>query len=59
MKAVRLRMKDVDFGLKEISVRFGKGKNDRITTFVVSLTPILQNHLGRLKTLHDHDLAGS
>ena len=54
-----LRLKDVDFELIEISVRFGKGEKDRITTFGLSLTTILQIHLGKVKTLHDHDLVGS
>ena len=57
MEAIRLRVKDVDFGLKQITVRSGKGDKDRITTFPLSLTPLLQNHLGKVKTLHDQDLA--
>jgi integron integrase len=57
MEAIRLRVKDVDFGLKQITVRSGKGDKDRITTFPVSLTPLLQNHLAKVKTLHEQDLA--
>jgi integrase len=57
MEAVRLRVKDLDFGLKEITIRSGKGDKDPITTSAVSLTPLLQNHLGKVKTLHDRDLA--
>ena len=47
MEAVRLRVKDVDFGMTQIIVRFGKGDKDRITTFPLSLTPLLQNHLAK------------
>jgi len=57
MEAVRLRVKDVDFGLKQIIVRSGKGDKDRITTFSVRVTPLLQNYLSKVKTLHDRDLA--
>ena len=31
MEAMRLRVKDVDFGRKELIVREGKGGKDRIT----------------------------
>jgi integron integrase len=56
MEAVRLRMKDVDFGMKQITVRSGKGDKDRITTFPISLAPLLQNHLSKVRTLHQQDL---
>jgi integron integrase len=57
MEAMRLRIKDVDFAMKEVTVRSGKGDKDRVTTFPASLTPLLQNHLARVKTLHQQDLA--
>ena len=57
MEAVRLRVKDVDFGIKQITVRSGKGDKNRITIFPISLAPLLQNHLARVKTLHQQDLA--
>ena len=56
MEAVRLRIHDVDFGMKQITVRSGKGDKDRITTFPVSVAPLLQNHLSKVKTLHQQDL---
>ena len=56
MEAVRLRIQDVDFGMKQIIVRSGKGDKDRITTFAMSLVPLLQNHLSKVKTLHQQDL---
>ncbi len=57
MEAVRLRVKDIDFQMKQVTVRSGKGDKDRITTFPTTLTPLLQNHLAKVKTLHQQDLA--
>src|SRR5262245_55775247 len=45
MEAVRLRVKDIDFPMKQLTVRSGKGDKDRFTTFPATLTPLLQNHL--------------
>lgn len=36
MEAVRLRIKDVDFQMKQITVRSGKGDRDRFTTLAAS-----------------------
>ena len=57
MEALRLRVKDVDFEMKQVTVRSGKGDKDRITTFPDSLAPLLKNHLARVKTLHQQDLS--
>ena len=57
MEAVRLRVKDLDFAMKQLTVRSGKGDKDRFTTFPTTLIPFLQNHLARVKTLHQQDLA--
>jgi integron integrase len=57
MEAVRLRVKDIDFAMKQLTVRSGKGDTDRLTTLPATLTPFLQNHLVRVKTLHQQDLA--
>jgi integron integrase len=56
MEAVRLRIQDVDFGMKQITVRSGKGDKDRVTTFPISAAPLLQNHLSKVRTLHQQDL---
>jgi integron integrase len=56
MEAVRLRVKDIDFHMKQVTVRSGKGDKDRFTTFPVSLAPLLQNHLIRVRTMHQRDL---
>lgn len=57
MEAVRLRIKDVDFEMKQLTVRSGKGDKDRVTTFPASLIPLLKNHLAKVKVLHDQDMA--
>jgi integron integrase len=57
MEAVRLRVKDIDFPMKPLTVRAGKGDKDRFTTFPATLTPLLQNHLAKVKTLHQQALA--
>jgi integron integrase len=57
MEAVRLRVKDVDFQMKQITVRSGKGGKDRVTTLPASMIPLLNNHLAKVKVLHTRDLA--
>jgi integrase len=57
MEAVRLRVKDIDVPMQQLTVRSGKGDTDCLTTFPATLTPLLQNHLARVKTLHQQDLA--
>ena len=57
MEAIRLRSKDIDYPMKPLTVRAGKGAKDRYTTFPAPLTPWLQNHLAGVKTRHPQDLA--
>jgi integron integrase len=57
MEAVRLRVQDIDFQMKQLTVRSGKGDRDRFTTFPATLTPLLQNHMAGVRTLHQQDLA--
>jgi integron integrase len=57
MEAVRLRVKDVDFQMKQVTVRSGKGDQDRLTTFPASMIPLLKNHLAKVRVLHSRDLA--
>ncbi len=56
MEAVRLRVQDIDYKMKQITVRSVKGAKDRITTFPESIIPILNNHFAKVKILHDGDL---
>ena len=56
MECVRLRVKDVDFGYKQITVRDGKGEKDRRTILPGSLTKPLERQLIHARLLHDEDL---
>ncbi|MBF0203140.1 MAG: integron integrase [Desulfamplus sp.] len=57
IEALRLRVHDIDYNLKKITVRSGKGDKDRITTFPLSVIPLLDTHLATVKILHDYDLS--
>jgi integron integrase len=57
LEAVRLRVKDVDFQMRQVTVRSGKGDKDRFTTLSVAVIPLLQNNLLRAKAWHEQDLA--
>jgi integron integrase len=56
MECVRLRTKDVDFGHHQIVVRQGKGAKDRVTILPDRLISPLQEHLQRVKMIHQQDL---
>ena len=57
MECLRLRLQDVDFSRNEILVRDGKGAKDRITMLPESLKKPLQDHLRKVKAIHERDLA--
>ena len=57
MEAVRLRVKDVDFGRCEIVVRNGKGGKDRRVPLPRRLEAALQAQIERVRVLHGRDLA--
>jgi integron integrase len=57
MECLRLRVQDVDFSRNEILVRDGKGAKDRITMLPASVKAPLQDHLKRVKMVHERDLA--
>jgi integron integrase len=57
LEAVRLRVKDLDFERGEITVREGKGDKDRVTTMPRAIVKHLQEHLERVKAIHQHDVA--
>jgi len=57
MECVRLRVKDVDFARNQIMVRDGKGQKDRITMLPERFAAPLKEHLGRVKTIFEQDLA--
>lgn len=56
MECVRLRVKDVDFELAQITVRDSKGGKDRVTMLPLNLALPLQRHLVRIKAQHEQDL---
>ena len=56
MECVRLRVKDVDFGYKQILVRDGKGAKDRVTMLPEPLADPMHRHLDRVKELHQQDI---
>jgi integron integrase len=56
MECVRLRVKDIDFGYRQITVRDGKGEKDRRTVLPESLVEPLGRHLERIRLLHEEDL---
>jgi len=57
METVRLRVQDVDYKMKTVVVRSGKGAKDRITTFPETITPFLENHLAKVHIIHNQDLS--
>ena len=57
MECLRLRVKDLDLGRREIVVREGKGGKDRVTMLPEAALLELREHLVRVKALHDGDLA--
>jgi integrase len=52
MECVRLRVKDVDFEMRQTTVRDGKGQKDRVTMLPESLVAVFQRHLSRVQGLH-------
>lgn len=56
-EALRLRVKDVEFSRREILVRDGKGQKDRVTVLPGTVIAVLQEHLLKVKRLHERDLA--
>ncbi|MFW8601747.1 integron integrase [Desulfobacterota bacterium M19] len=55
-ECLKLRVKDIDFGYKQIVVRSGKGNKDRITMLPEHITGRLLLHLEKCKKIHENDL---
>jgi integron integrase len=53
MECLRLRVKDVDFGYRQVIVRDGKGGKDRTTILPDTLVVPLQDHLLWVKRQHE------
>jgi len=56
MECLRLRVKDFDFGYRQILIRDGKGNRDRATVLPEKLLNPLRQQLKTVKVLHQADL---
>jgi integron integrase len=54
-EALRLRVKDIDFEMSQIVVRDSKGEKDRVTMLPDSIKADLNDHLAKVKLLHQQD----
>ena len=57
LECLRLRVKDLDFAYKQITIHDGKGEKDRVTMIPTSLVQPLQLQLEYVKALHAKDRA--
>jgi len=57
MECLRLRVQDIDFPRNEIHVRDGKCSKARVTMLPESAEAPLQDHLARVREVHQRDLA--
>jgi integron integrase len=57
MECLRLRVQDVDFVRREITVRRGKGGKDRRTMLPAMIIDALQGQLAEARRVHERDLA--
>ena len=55
-ECLRLRVKDINFEYKQITVRSGKGNKDRVTILAEKIIPELREQICYVKTLHEQDL---
>lgn len=55
MECAQLRVKDVDFQRREITIREGKGKKDRLTMLPLSLVPALREQIDQAHHLYNED----
>lgn len=56
LECLELRIKDVDFGYRQIAVRGGKGNKDRITVLPASIEDRLKLHIEDVRVLFEKDL---
>lgn len=57
LEALRLRVQDVDFQMKQLTVRDGKGAKDRYTVLPEAVLSGLREHLEQVRLIHREDLA--
>ena len=56
MECVRLRIKDLDFDYRQITVRDGKGEKDRRTILPQPLIEPLRHQLAKIRLQHEEDV---
>ncbi len=56
LECLELRVKDIDFESRQLTVRQGKGRKDRVTMLPLSTVPLLSEHLNTVRMLHQADL---
>ena len=56
LECCRLRVKDIDFERRELTVRDGKGEKDRLTLLPERLLEPLAAHLERVRRMHASDI---
>ena len=56
MECVELRVKDIDVEAREIRIRDGKGRKDRVTVLPTAAVDPLRVQLARVRDLHTRDL---
>ncbi len=56
-EGLSLRVKDVDFEYRQITIRDGKGSVDLVTMLPTSLVDPLKQQLQQTKRLHERDLS--
>jgi integron integrase len=56
-EALRLRIKDIDFDYKQLTIRDGKGEKDRQTVLPLSIIAELKKHLNEVYRIHKKDIA--
>ena len=57
MECVRLRIKDVDLGYLQITVRDGKGGRERVTMIPIQVVDALRAQMEKAARLHEEDLS--
>ncbi len=57
LESLRLRVQDLEFGRRQIVVREGKGRKDRVTFLPQNAAEVLREQLDRARDQHRRDLA--
>jgi integron integrase len=56
MECLRLRVKDIDFDRRSVTIRCGKGNKDRVTVLPDKVILPLRRHLLKVRAQHEQDL---